>query len=98
MGVMVNWRNLAIGTKVMGVTVLTVGLLLGAGAYFLGQKMQEDLVELLTGRAQVIEPVRRQGQREWLPNYHRSFDTQIGSAAGNGDPGNFGRTRQGWDL
>jgi methyl-accepting chemotaxis protein len=55
MGVMVNWRNLAIGTKVMGVTVLTVGVLLGAGAYFLGQKMQEDLVELLTGRAQVIQ-------------------------------------------
>ena len=52
---MTNWRNLAIGTKVMGVTVLTVGMLLGAGAYFLGQKMQEDLVELLTGRAQVIQ-------------------------------------------
>src|SRR5690348_293642 len=55
MGVMVNWRNLAIGTKVMGVTVLTVGVLLGAGAYLLGQKMQEDLVELLTGRASVIQ-------------------------------------------
>jgi len=52
---MVNWRNLAIGTKVMGVTVLTVGVLLGAGAYFLGQKMQGDLVELLTGRASVIQ-------------------------------------------
>lgn len=48
-------KTMRLGPKVMGITVITIGCIMGIGAYWLASQMQGDLLKRLTERAGVIQ-------------------------------------------
>lgn len=50
-----NMKTMRLGPKVMGVTVVTVGCIMGIGAYWLAGQMRADLIKRVSERADVIQ-------------------------------------------
>ncbi len=48
-------KTMRLGPKVMGVTVITIGIILGIGAYWLASQMRGDLLKRVAERAEVIQ-------------------------------------------
>ncbi len=52
---MFSLKTMRLGPKVMGITVVTIGIILGIGSYWLASQMREDLLRRVVERAEVIQ-------------------------------------------